>query len=184
MGWLNGQVSPEGRLLGVTVKNGEQESSTKNCISFGVQMTSVGTEGRVSRLSTGEDETCSNSAPSSQRCMDRGVAPRRAGSVKYLWRPVLHDIGLTAGLATAGYKFCCPAARTLAIGPGFVVSGSWILASRMPYWKFSGPQDCWRQGYRLSDIAENAGSRRPGARSPTQMNRVEPADTSEARADI
>ena len=38
MFWLNGQVSPDGRLLGVTVKNGVDELSTKNCISFGVQM--------------------------------------------------------------------------------------------------------------------------------------------------
>jgi len=35
--WLNGQVSPEGRLLGVTVKNGDEALSTKNCISFCVQ---------------------------------------------------------------------------------------------------------------------------------------------------
>ena len=39
MFWLNGHVSPEGRLLGVTVKNGVDALSTKNCISFCVQMT-------------------------------------------------------------------------------------------------------------------------------------------------
>src|SRR5215831_21115432 len=36
--WLNGQVSPEGRLPGVTVKNGEEALSTKNCISFCVEL--------------------------------------------------------------------------------------------------------------------------------------------------
>ena len=34
MFWLNGHVSPEGRLLGVTVKNGVAALSTKNWISF------------------------------------------------------------------------------------------------------------------------------------------------------
>ena len=39
IGALNGQVSPAGRLLGVTVKNGADGLSTKNLISFGVQIT-------------------------------------------------------------------------------------------------------------------------------------------------
>src|SRR5882672_1310853 len=39
MGWLNGHVSPPGRLLGVAVKNDVDALSTKYCISFGVQMT-------------------------------------------------------------------------------------------------------------------------------------------------
>src|SRR6185312_13398302 len=38
MGWLKGHVSPPGRLLGVAVKNAVDALSTKNCISFGVQM--------------------------------------------------------------------------------------------------------------------------------------------------
>src|ERR1700722_5475731 len=35
---LKGHVSPGGRLLGVTVKNGADALSTKNCISFFFQM--------------------------------------------------------------------------------------------------------------------------------------------------
>jgi hypothetical protein len=36
---LNGHASPAGRSLGVTVKNGDPGSSTKNCMMFGDQIT-------------------------------------------------------------------------------------------------------------------------------------------------
>jgi len=96
MFWLNGHVSPEGRLLGVAVKNGEEAFHEELHLILRPH-DPVGMEGRVGCLSAWDGVPRANSAPSRLRRVDCGVVPRGTCSVVYLFRPVLHDVGFAAG---------------------------------------------------------------------------------------
>jgi len=137
MFWLNGHVSPEGRLLGVAVKNGEEAFHEELHLILRPH-DPVGMEGRVGCLSAWEGVPRANSAPSRLRRVDCGVVPRGTCSVVYLWRPVLHDVGFAAG-GPSTLEMLLPRVQNAGDKPWFVVLGSWMLASRMPYWKFCLP---------------------------------------------
>src|SRR5215831_16618156 len=133
--WLNGHVSPEGRLLGVTVKNGVDALSTKNCISFCVQMTPYVWKAVSAACPLGNVNRDPTPLPPvfavwMVELFPAGPGPFRTCGDQFSMKSASPHVGqgtvlmLLPRLQNAGHR------------PGFVVLGNSILASRIPNWKF------------------------------------------------
>ena len=132
MSWLNGQVSPDGRLLGVTVKNGVDALSTKNCISFCVQTIPYAWNA-VSFASPPRESVPRPDARAASLCrVDRGVV---ASGARARYPPAATRVSMMSASPQSGpFGGSDVASQRPERRPQALVCGirRWMLASRIP----------------------------------------------------